>query len=110
MNYSDMKASEMTSRQKAQHKQYLKRVALGIQRKSTISGTQCKSQAWRNSVEYKNWKFAVLATHNNTCTTCGTHEKLQAHHIKAASKFPALRYEVSNGDVKCHACHKLIKE
>lgn len=105
-----MKQNEIRIRKLAQHKQYLKRKALGIQRKSTFSGTQCLSQKWRLSKEYKLWKLQVLEIHNHTCTECGTHDNLQAHHVKQASKHPELRYDVNNGKCVCFSCHKLIKD
>lgn len=111
MTYNHMSKSEAESRRKAQHRQYLKRVALGIQRKSTFSGTMCLSQKWRLTKEYKNWKFLVLERDNHMCTCgCGKKVNLQVHHIKSASKYPELRYDISNGKTLYVECHKAIKE
>lgn len=59
--------------------------------------------------EYREWRRAVLARCNYTCSECGqVGGKLQSHHVAPFSKFPALRFEVSNGRAVCGPCHKVL--
>ena len=103
MKYSDMQEWEKNSRRKAQRKQYLKRKANGTQ-KHYKSGTQCESQKWRNSKDYREWRKAVLQV--GECSMCSTNINLEAHHILSASEYPELRFELKNGDCICNECHK----
>jgi len=68
-----------------------------------ITGWQNKI---RHSIEYKNWRRAVLERDNFTCQDCGVRGgNLHADHIKPFAFFPALRFEVSNGRTLCVPCH-----
>lgn len=61
----------------------------------------------RNDPRYSIWRKAVLIRDQWTCLGCGMHNKVQAHHIKSWARFPALRYEVSNGITLCRIpCHR----
>ena len=60
----------------------------------------------RVSPEYKRWKKAVLERDGYKCQHCGEENDLHVHHIKSFSKYPELRYEVSNGITLCKKCHK----
>ena len=102
MKYVEMKDWESTSRKAAQHRQYLRRKALGIQKK-TKSGTQCDSQKWRNTAEYKSWRASVLEA--GICNRCDSTSSLIAHHILSASEFPEVRLDKSNGECICKECH-----
>lgn len=63
----------------------------------------------RKSSQEKVWSRQVKRRDNYTCQECGiTKEdgvKLEAHHIKSFSKYPELRFEVSNGITLCNPCH-----
>ena len=59
----------------------------------------------RLTYDYMVWKKTVKARDGNKCRKCGATEHLEAHHIKPFSKYPELRYEVSNGITLCHNCH-----
>jgi hypothetical protein len=59
------------------------------------------------SARYKMWRREVFIRDSFTCQSCG--EKniyLEAHHIQGYSKFPELRFVISNGVTLCQACHK----
>lgn len=59
-------------------------------------------------VKYKTWRSDVFARDKWGCKTCNTKgDCLEAHHIKGWSKYPELRFTVSNGVTLCKNCHKL---
>ena len=67
----------------------------------------------RKSPEYKNWRTFVFKRDNYTCQKCnarsgnGKEVYLEAHHKKSYSKYPQLRFDVSNGITLCLSCHKI---
>lgn len=57
-------------------------------------------------LEYKQWRKAVFERDGYTCQSCLVRGGvLHAHHIKEWAKHPELRYEASNGQTLCKACH-----
>lgn len=63
------------------------------------------SGASRNMPEYITWRKAVYARDNYTCQECGSSSDINAHHIKAWSHYPNLRFDVDNGVTLCFDCH-----
>lgn len=71
-------------------------------------GLTDKNKALRRGVEWKLWREAVFERDDYTCQMCGIRGGVELHpdHIKPFSKFPELRYEVSNGRTLCIECHR----
>lgn len=86
------------------------------QKRPEISGPKChlwrggvttEHERIRKSVEYKAWRRAVFERDGFRCVGCGAvGGRLNADHIKSFARFPALRFDVSNGRTLCVPCHK----
>jgi len=65
----------------------------------------------RGRHEYRKWREEVYEADNYSCRDCGKRSSkgesvyLEAHHIKHWAKYPAHRFEVSNGVTLCKECH-----
>lgn len=72
-----------------------------------------KNAGLRNFLDpiYKKFRKDVKIRDNGQCQFpgCGSKKRLEVHHIKTWSEFPALRFQVSNGITLCNKCHKSIK-
>lgn len=68
-------------------------------------GTSTVNEAIRKSIEYKNWKRAVLARDNYICILCENIDHLEVDHIKPFAYFPEVRFDINNGRTLCHDCH-----
>lgn len=65
-------------------------------------------QAAMGRWEYQEWRRSVFERDNFTCQSCQERGgALQADHVKPWSRFPDLRYDVSNGRTMCVECHRL---
>lgn len=62
---------------------------------------------WRDSREYRIWRVAVIRR-DGVCQCCGSRQARNAHHIKHATYFPDLRFDVSNGITFCYDCHMVL--
>mgnify|MGYP001583738849 CR=1 FL=1 len=71
-------------------------------------GLTDENRGHRNSVQYTIWREQVFKRDNWTCQICEVRGGviLNADHIRPWSKFPELRFEVSNGRTLCLGCHK----
>jgi hypothetical protein len=64
----------------------------------------------RETKQYKEWRLSVYRRDHFKCQDCGKHcnqKNIVAHHLKGWSKYPKLRYEISNGITLCRKCHRL---
>lgn len=61
--------------------------------------------------QYKQWRLLVYKRDNYKCQWpgCNQHRKLNAHHIKKWSDYPALRFVLDNGITLCRYHHDSIK-
>lgn len=70
-------------------------------------GKTKKSQIIRSSAKYARWRMSVFLRDNFTCQICGIKKTyLHADHIKPFSKYPELRFKLSNGRALCIPCHR----
>ena len=64
----------------------------------------------RMSAKYKDWRTSIFKRDNWTCIWCGIKgcrkTPINADHIKPFSKFPELRFDLSNGRTLCVPCHR----
>jgi nucleoside-diphosphate-sugar epimerase len=60
----------------------------------------------RQSSKYRKWRESVLARDNSKCVFCDGDDELNVDHIRPFSRFPELRFDLSNGRTLCIECHK----
>lgn len=69
-------------------------------------GISSENRKARNSAKHKEWSLAVLRRDRWQCQLCGYKgRELVAHHLKKWSEYPDLRFEITNGQTLCRACH-----
>lgn len=60
----------------------------------------------RKCSEYYTWRNEVFKKDNYKCNCCkDSTKKLNAHHLKSFSRFPELKFDVTNGITLCKDCH-----
>ena len=64
----------------------------------------------RDSNQYKNWRKNVYERDNYKCVSCGSKEKINAHHILSWNHYSEKRYDVDNGITLCEKCHIKIHQ
>src|SRR3989344_1601178 len=71
-------------------------------------GISKKNHLLRNGWMYRNWRRLVFLRDGWTCVLCSYRSKgrkdIRADHIKPFSKYPKLRFKVSNGRTLCLPC------
>jgi predicted DNA-binding protein YlxM (UPF0122 family) len=72
-------------------------------------GTTPLHKLERNSKKFKIWREEVFKRDNYTCQVCYKRGGfLHAHHVKKFSKYPELRFDISNGITLCVNDHIAI--
>jgi len=73
-----------------------------------LGRTRTTERRWdMRTTRYQKFRQSVLERDKYTCVCCGSKEHLHVDHIMPYSQYPELRYEMDNGRVLCHPCHKL---
>jgi 5-methylcytosine-specific restriction endonuclease McrA len=61
------------------------------------------------SLKDRRWlslRYEALRKYGNKCHLCNSNSRLQVDHIKPISKYPNLKYVISNLQILCEACNK----
>jgi hypothetical protein len=87
------------------HRKYLSDRMKGKLNPGWEGGIYPANLAARHSFDIKLWREAVFKRDGWKCIDCGSIKKIEADHIKPFSKFPELRFDISNGRTLCHNCH-----
>jgi hypothetical protein len=77
-------------------------------------GVSTENQILKSSLEYNEWRRAVLKRDRYTCVFCGDRNHkgrgsrivLNVDHIQPFALYPELRFDVNNGRVLCIDCHR----
>jgi hypothetical protein len=82
-------------------------------RKATpVFGTPDWGRTIRLSLDYRDWRTAVLKRHGRICQICGITKSaspktfFDVDHIKPVAIFPHLVFDVDNARVLCRPCHR----
>ena len=71
------------------------------------NGVSKTNYNWRtaHSSEYKQWRNAIVER-DKKCVTCGSADRLEAHHIYGMSEYKDIAFELWNGITLCRRCHQ----
>jgi len=101
--------SKKGSKHSLETKQKMKSSSLkGKDNPAWRGGITSENKKIRNSHEMKVWRDQVFKRDNYKCIWCGasgSNNYLNADHIKPFSRFPKLRFDLSNGRTLCVPCH-----
>lgn len=61
----------------------------------------------RQSLRSNQWRADIIQR-DGKCFSCGSFEKLVAHHIKSWKTHKKLRFDLSNGLALCNSCHSRL--
>jgi hypothetical protein len=80
---------------------------VGVNNPNWAGGVTPINEKIRHSIEYGEWRDAVLKRDNYACVLCGVGGwgNIHADHIKPFAHYPELRLELSNGRTLCKPCH-----
>lgn len=71
-------------------------------------GITDENKKLRNSIAGRNWRWSVFCRDHFKCIICGRGNiGLAADHIKPWALYPALRFDISNGQTLCRICHSV---
>lgn len=106
---------QIQNRVKKCRKCHLASMPRGEENNNWRGGITPENMTIRNSKRYKKWRDNIFKRDEYICQECGqVGGTLHAHHIRAFSIFPKLRFKKSNGITLCKKCHdkypKRIKE
>lgn len=92
---------------KAIKESVMKTQKYGAEHFNYIDGRSEELMLERKRNPYRDWRTAVYERDGYTCQRCNDSSggNLNAHHIKSFTKYPELRFEVSNGVTLCETCH-----
>jgi 5-methylcytosine-specific restriction endonuclease McrA len=60
----------------------------------------------RNTAVWRRIRLEVIERDGHACTTCGSEDELQVHHVNPISKYPELALEPSNLLTLCGPCNR----
>lgn len=67
-----------------------------------------RANEW-SSKKYQRWRIRVFERDQFSCQTCGSKERLHAHHIAPYKKCVEKRYDIDNGQTLCIICHTRLE-
>ena len=84
------------------------------QKKATpVFGSARWARTVRMSLDYRDWRKAVLKRYGRVCQTCGITKSdspkttfFDVDHIKPVTIFPHLIFDVENARILCRPCHR----
>ena len=70
-------------------------------------GITSENKKIRSGIDIRIWRLAIFKRDKYVCQKCFIKGGiLQAHHIKSFALYPALRFDIDNGQTLCKKCHE----